>query len=89
MHALLAMIAMVALAAIVVAVLLAVSYALARQKKPGRSGGSPAGNALSKMHALLSPSAQYITEARKQRREDASQGDDSPPELPTWAQSKN
>jgi hypothetical protein len=82
MHALLAMIAMVALAAIIVAALLTVSYALARKRKPGRNAGSAVGNALFQVHALLSPSAQNITEARKQRREDAGQGDDDPPQLP-------
>jgi hypothetical protein len=87
MHALLAMIAMAAGAVIVVAALLAVSYALARKRKPGRNAGTAVGNALFQVHTLLSPSAQNITEARKLRREDHGQGDDSPPELPTWAQS--
>jgi hypothetical protein len=87
MKPLLAMIAMVALGVIGMAAILTVCYALARKRKPGPNAGSGVGNALVQVHTLLSPSAQNITEARKQRREDSGQGNDSPPELPPWGRS--
>jgi hypothetical protein len=87
MNPLVAMIAMVALAAIAMAAILTVAYALARKRKPGPNAGSVAGNALVQVHTLLTPSAQNITQARKQRREDSGQGNDDPPQLPPRARS--
>jgi len=73
---------------IVVAVLvLIVFYRFALRGKIGNFSGGGIGNALFQVHTLVNPSAQNIVEAKKQRREDAGQGDDKPPDLPPWAQS--
>jgi hypothetical protein len=45
-----------------------------------------AGNALFQAHSFLRPSINNIAEAKKQRKDDAGQGDDNPPELPPWLQ---
>jgi hypothetical protein len=73
---------------IVVAVpLLIVFYRYALKGKIGNFSAGGVGNALFQVHTLVRPSAQNVVEAKKQRREEAGQGEDKPPELPPWAQS--
>jgi len=72
---------------IVGVLLMVVFYRFAVKGKIGSFSAGGVGNALFQVHTLLSPSAQNIVEAKKQRREDAGQGDDKPPDLPPWAQS--
>ena len=72
---------------IVGVLLMVVFYRFAIKGKIGNFSAGGVGNALFQVHTLLSPSAQNIVEAKKQRREDAGQGDDKPPDLPPWAQS--
>lgn len=74
------------LSVIVVALLLIVLYRFAIKGKVGNFS-SGVGNALFQAHTFLRPTTRNIVEAKKQRRQDAKQGDDKPPELPPWAQS--
>jgi hypothetical protein len=64
-------------------------YLLWRFLLKGKTGNysSGAGNALFQLHTFVRPSNQNIVEAKKQRKKDAEQGDDGPPELSPWAQS--
>jgi hypothetical protein len=73
---------------IVAAPLLILFYRYAIKGKIGNFS-SGVGNALFQAHTFVRPSASNIVEAKKQRKEDAGQGDDNPPELPPWAQSGN
>jgi hypothetical protein len=75
--------------AIVAIPLLILFYRYALKGKIGNFSGGGVGNALFQVHTFLSPSAQNIVEAKKQREQDAKQGDagdDEPPDLPPWAQ---
>lgn len=77
------------LSIIVVALLLILLYRFALKGRIGNFS-SGIGNALFQTHAFLRPTTYNIAEAKKQRQQDAKQGDDSdekPPELPPWAQS--
>lgn len=74
--------------ALIVAPLVYLLYRYGIKGKIGNFSGN-AGNALMQIHTFVRPSTQNIVEAKKQRQEDAGQGDDGPPELPPWAQSGN
>ncbi len=74
-------------ALIIAALLIAFLLWAAKNKKLGNYSGS-AGNALVQLHTFLRPTSQYIVEAKKERKRENKQGDDGPPELPPWAQSK-
>ncbi|MBZ5688780.1 MAG: hypothetical protein LAP86_27530 [Acidobacteriia bacterium] len=77
------------LSVVVVILLLIVLYRFALKGKIGNFSGG-IGNALFQVHTFLRPTTQNIVEAKKQRQQDAKQGDDDkPPELPPWAQSGN
>jgi hypothetical protein len=71
---------------IVVVLLLIVIYHFAIKGKMGNFS-TGVGNALFHAHTFVRPTVQNIVEAKKQRREESGQGDDSPPDLPPWAQS--
>jgi hypothetical protein len=66
----------------IAAPLLILFYRYAIKGKVGNFPTDGVGNALSQAHTFLRPSVHNIVEAKKQRREDAGQGDDDPPELP-------
>jgi len=74
------------LSIVVVLLLLIVFYRFAIKGKVGHFSAG-VGNALFQAHSFVRPTAHNIVEAKKQRQQDAKQGDDSPPELPPWAQS--
>ncbi|HUO15991.1 MAG TPA: hypothetical protein VMX38_13490 [Verrucomicrobiae bacterium] len=85
MHFLVILVALL-LAACIGIVLLFVAYQLALKSKPGRYSNA-VGNALFQAHTFIHPGAQNIVEAKKEHEEDAGEGDDTPPELPPWAES--
>ena len=74
--------------ALIIALLLLVLFvwAAAKGKIGNFSGG--AGNALFQFHMFIRPSTQYVVEAKKERKKENKQGDDGPPELPPWAETK-
>jgi hypothetical protein len=75
------------LSVVVVILLLIVLYRFALRGKVGNFSGG-IGNAFFQAHTFLRPTTHNIVEAKKQRQQDAKQGDgDKPPELPPWAQS--
>jgi len=78
------------LSVIVVVLLLIILYRFALKGKIGHFSAG-IGNALFQVHTFFRPTTQTIVEAKKQRRQDAKQGDDSddekPPDLPPWAES--
>ncbi len=77
------------LSIIVVVLLLAILfYRFAIKGKVGHFSAG-VGNALFQAHTFMRPIAHNIVEAKKKRQQEAQQGDDSPPELPPWAQSRN
>lgn len=73
-------------AIVVFVILVIVLWIENRRGRLGNFSGG-AGNALCQLHSFLRPTMHNIVEARKQRKKDAAQGDDGPPELPPWAQS--
>jgi len=74
------------LSIVVVILLVIVFYRFAIKGRVGNFSAG-VGNALFQAHTFVRPTAHNIVEAKKQRREDAGQGDDGPPELPPWVQS--
>jgi hypothetical protein len=77
---------LIAIAVAIAAPLLILLYRYAIRGKFGNFTVG-VGNALCQAHTFLRPTAQNVVQAKKQRREDAGQGDENPPELPPWAQS--
>ncbi len=75
-------------AIIIVALVLILLWRFLLKGKTGHFS-SGAGNALFQFHTFIRPSNEHVLEAKKQRKKDAKQGDDGPPELPPWAQSGN
>ena len=74
------------LLALVLIPLLIVFYRFAIKGKIGNFS-TGVGNALFQAHTFLRPTAHNIQQAKKQRKDNAGQGDDGPPELPPWAES--
>jgi hypothetical protein len=56
-------------------------------KMKGKLGNFSAGvgNALVEANAFVRPTAQQIVESKKQCKTENQQGDDEPPELPSWS----
>jgi len=71
---------------VIVCLLLYLLWRFLLKGKTGNFSGG-VGNALFQFHTFIRPSNVHVVEAKKQRKKDAEQGDDGPPELPPWAQS--